>query len=152
MHHLAITKSDLYSSLWASSDELREAILVPGDQRIGDSFHYINGCFDFHQRVYAITQFKPDVSGKFVHLYMAMNFGVWAMQITVKPMANFLRLPTFRTFEMFVPPTKDEQTVIAAALSDMDAELAMLEQRRDKTCALMQAMILEHLPKGIRLI
>ena len=31
-----------------------EAILVPGEGRIGDIFHYINGRFDVHQRVYAI--------------------------------------------------------------------------------------------------
>jgi hypothetical protein len=31
-----------------------EAVLVPGEGRIGDIFHYINGRFDVHQRVYAI--------------------------------------------------------------------------------------------------
>jgi type I restriction enzyme S subunit len=35
-----------------------EAILVPGEGRIGSIFHYIRGRFDVHQRVYAITQFK----------------------------------------------------------------------------------------------
>ena len=61
-----------------------EAILVPGEGRIGSIFHYICGRFDVHQRVYAITQFKADISAKFVHLYMSKNFGAWAMQNTVK--------------------------------------------------------------------
>jgi type I restriction enzyme S subunit len=129
-----------------------EAILVPGEGRIGEIFHYINGRFDVHQRVYAITRFKPGVSGKFVHLYMAMNFGPWAMQNTVKATVDSLRLPTFQAFELLVPPTSGEQTAIAAILSDMDAELAALEARRDKTHALKQAMMQELLTGSIRLV
>jgi len=129
-----------------------EAILVPGEGRIGDIFHYINGRFDVHQRVYAITQFTPGMSAKFAHLYMAMNFGAWAMQNTVKATVDSLRLPTFQTFEVLVPPTKDEQTAIAAVLSDMDAELAALEARRDKTRGLKQAMMQELLTGRTRLV
>ena len=129
-----------------------EAILVPGEGRIGDIFHYINGRFDVHQRVYAITQFKPNVSAKFVHLYMRMHFGAWAMQNTVKATVDSLRLPTFETFEMQVPPTEDEQTAIATVLSDMDTELAALQARRNKTQALKQAMMQELLTGRIRLV
>ena len=46
----------------------------------------------------------------------------------------------------------DEQTAIAAVLSDMDAELAALEQRRDKTRALKQAMMQELLTGKTRLV
>ncbi|AUB80326.1 restriction endonuclease subunit S [Candidatus Thiodictyon syntrophicum] len=129
-----------------------EAILVPGEGRIGSIFHYIRGRFDVHQRVYAITQFEPEVSAKFVYLYMAMHFGVWAMQNTVKATVDSLRLPTFQTFEMRLPPTKDEQTAIAAVLADMDAELAALESRRTKTRALKQAMMQELLTGRTRLV
>ena len=129
-----------------------EAILVPGEGRIGDIFHYINGRFDVHQRVYAITQFTQGMSAKFMHLYMAMNFGAWAMQNTVKATVDSLRLPTFQTFEMRVPPTKNEQTAIATVLSDMDTELAALEARRDKTRALKQAMMQELLTGRTRLV
>ena len=129
-----------------------EAILVPGEGRIGDIFHYINGRFDVHQRVYAITQFKPGVSTKFVHLYMAMKFGAWAMQNTVKATVDSLRLPTFQTFELLVPPTRDEQTAIATILSDMDAEIAALEQRRNKTKNIKQAMMQELLTGKTRLV
>lgn len=129
-----------------------EAILVPGEGRIGDIFHYINGRFDVHQRVYAITQFTPGVSAKYVHLYMAMNFGAWAMQNTVKATVDSLRLPTFQTFEMRIPPTEQEQTAIATMLSDMDDELATLEVRRDKTLEIKQGMMQELLTGSIRLI
>ena len=50
-----------------------------------------------------------------------------------------------------VPPLP-EQTAIAKMLSDMDAELAALEQRRDKTRALKQGMMQELLTGRTRLI
>ena len=49
-------------------------------------------------------------------------------------------------------PHPDEQRAIAAVLSDMDAEQAALEQRRDKTRALKQAMIQELLTGKTRLV
>ena len=53
---------------------------------------------------------------------------------------------------IFVSPPLPEQTAIAAVLFDMDAELAALEQRRDKTRALKQAMMQELLTGRTRLI
>jgi type I restriction enzyme S subunit len=49
-------------------------------------------------------------------------------------------------------PSKPEQTAIAAILSDMDAELTALEQRRDKTRALKQGMMHELLTGKTRLV
>ena len=55
--------------------------------------------------------------------------------------------------ELRIPfPDFPEQTAIASVLTDMDAELAALEQRRDKTRALKQAMMQELLTGRIRLI
>jgi len=49
-------------------------------------------------------------------------------------------------------PEHNEQTAIAEVLSDMDAELAALTQRRDKTRALKQGMMQELLTGRIRLV
>jgi type I restriction enzyme S subunit len=129
-----------------------EGILVPGEGQIGNIFHYINGRFDVHQRVYAITQFIEDVSGKYIHLYMSQHFGEWAMQNTVKATVDSLRLPTFQTFQVQLPPTLEEQTAIARALSDMDGELIALESRLAKTRDLKQGMMQELLTGRTRLV
>ena len=50
-----------------------------------------------------------------------------------------------------IPPLP-EQTAIASVLSDMDAELAALEQRREKTRALKQGMMQELLTGRTRLV
>jgi type I restriction enzyme S subunit len=49
-------------------------------------------------------------------------------------------------------PAVDEQTAIAAVLSDMDAELSALEARREKTRVLKQAMMQELLTGRTRLV
>ena len=51
-----------------------------------------------------------------------------------------------------LPPHPAEQTAIAEVLSDMDAELAALEQRRAKTRALKQGMMQELLTGRTRLV
>jgi type I restriction enzyme, S subunit len=50
------------------------------------------------------------------------------------------------------PPTKEEQTAIAALLTDMDMDLAALEQRLAKTRNLKQAMMQELLTGKTRLV
>ena len=54
-------------------------------------------------------------------------------------------------FRLRLPP-ETEQTAIAEVLTDMDAELAALKQRRDKTRLLKQAMMQELLTGRTRLV
>jgi type I restriction enzyme S subunit len=49
-------------------------------------------------------------------------------------------------------PSVAEQTAIASVLSDMDAELAALEARRDKTSSIKKAMMQELLTGRTRLV
>jgi type I restriction enzyme S subunit len=129
-----------------------EAILVPGEGRIGDIFHYISGRFDVHQRVYAITRFVETVSPRFLYFYLKKSFGVWAMQNTVKATVDSLRLPTFTCFEMKLPSSLQEQTAIAKVLSDMDTEIEALESKLAKAREIKQGMMQELLTGRIRLI
>jgi type I restriction enzyme S subunit len=60
-----------------------------------------------------------------------------------------------RVFEkcpLFLAPTKDEQIAISEVVTDMDTELAALEQRREKTRALKQGMMQELLTGRTRLL
>jgi type I restriction enzyme S subunit len=62
-----------------------------------------------------------------------------------------LALGQIENFKFALPPTEAEQIAIAAVLSDMDAELAALERRREKTRTLKQAMMQELLTGKTRL-
>lgn len=129
-----------------------EAILIPGEGGIGSIFHYINGKFDYHQRVYKISDFADGIYAKYVYFYMKYSFGVYAMQNTVKATVDSLRLPIFQDFMVSIPPTIAEQSAIAAVLSGMDTEIAALEQKRDKYMAIKQGMMQNLLTGKIRLI
>ncbi len=65
---------------------------------------------------------------------------------------SYMSREQFENFEVNVPLDKKEQTAIANVLSDMDAEIAALEARRDKTKALKQGMMQELLTGRIRLL
>ena len=57
-----------------------------------------------------------------------------------------------KELEIQLPATPAEQTAIASVLTEMDAELAALTQRREKTRALKQAMMQELLTGRTRLV
>jgi len=128
-----------------------EAILVPGEGRIGDIFHYVSGKFDYHQRVYKVSDFSVDVSGKYVYYYMSQHFGEHAMRNSVKATVDSLRLPTFEKFEVRTP-SLGEQEAIVDILTDMDTEIDTLQARRDKTQAIKQGMMQEVLTGRTRLV
>jgi len=129
-----------------------EAILVPGDGKIGSIFHYINGRFDIHQRVYSITRFDSNIFGKYILYFMSKFFGPYALENTVKATVDSLRLPTFQNFVIRFPPTLGEQEAISEVLSDMDAEITVLEERLEKAKAIKQGMMQQLLTGKIRLV
>ncbi len=106
-----------------------EAILIPGEGRLGEIYHYINGKFDFHQRVYKISGFADsDTDGKYVLYYMQKNFKQHAMKFTVKATVDSLRLPMLTDFDLIAPKI-DEQRKIGAFFSNLD-HLITLHQRK----------------------
>ncbi|MCY4648646.1 MAG: restriction endonuclease subunit S [Gammaproteobacteria bacterium] len=127
-----------------------EAILIPGEGRIGEIFHYVHGRFDVHQRVYAISDFRSCVFVRFLYYYIAEHFGAHALKNTVKATVDSLRRPTFLAFRVPLPPLS-EQRAIAAVLTDMDDEIAALERRLDKTRSIKQGMMRQLLTGTIRL-
>ena len=129
-----------------------EAILVPGEGGIENIFHYINGRFEVHQRVYMISQFSKDVCGKLVFYNMVLDFGSHAMQYTVKATVDSLRLPTFKQFSFSLPKDIVEQRAIATVLSNMDDEIVALEERRDKIRAVRKGMMQQLLSGRVRLV
>ncbi len=127
-----------------------EAILMPGEGNIGSIIHYINGKFDYHQRVYKISNISKDCYGKYIYYCMGQNFNQHAMKNSVKATVDSLRLPSFQEFE-FNSPSLPEQKAIAQILSDMDTEIESLEQKRDKYKAIKQGMMQELLTGKRRL-
>ena len=104
-----------------------EAILIPGEGRLGEIFHYANGKFDVHQRVYKISNFT-DVNAKFVLQQMKKDFKQHAMRNTVKATVDSLRLPTIQSFNILVP-SLPEQTAIGSFFQNLDNAITKQEEK-----------------------
>jgi type I restriction enzyme S subunit len=129
-----------------------EAILVPGEGNIGKIFHYINGKFDFHQRVYKISDFSEMVYPKYVYLYIKENFGKYALSNSVKATVDSLRLPTFQEFILPFPNDINEQKEIAEVIFSLDKEIEMIELKHQKLKLQKQGMMQNLLTGKIRLL
>ena len=92
------------------------------------------------------------VVGKFLYYALRTAEGLRQLQEHTATSAYPNLRPTYFSTTWIPLPRLPEQTAIAEVLSDMDAELAALEARRDKTRALKQAMMQELLTGRTRLV
>jgi type I restriction enzyme S subunit len=89
-----------------------EAVLTAGDGvGVGKVFHYVNGKFDFHQRVYMFNNFKK-IKGTFFFYYLRENFWKVAFDGGAKSTVDSLRRPMITNFTIVVPPLAEQQSII----------------------------------------
>jgi len=106
-----------------------EAVLTAGDGvGVGKVIHYVNEKFDCHQRVYLISDFSKNINGYFFFWYFSNNFHNRIMQMTAKSSVDSVRMDMIANMQIPLPPTIEEQTAIATALSDADALISSLEK------------------------
>jgi len=95
---------------------------------------------------------KKRFDTRFVHDYInSIYFRKNAMEASTGSTRQRIGLEDLKKLS-FVAPPLSEQQAIATILSDMDAEIAALEGRRDKTHALKQGMMQELLTGKTRLL
>ncbi len=128
-----------------------EAVLTAGDGvGTGKIFHYIKGKFDFHQRVYKISDFSERLDGYYFYLYFSNSFYPRIMQMTAKSSVDSVRREMIADMRVPIPPI-GEQRAIAETLSDADALIECLEQLLTKKRLLKQAAMQELLTGKKRL-
>lgn len=89
-----------------------EAVLTAGDGvGVGKVFHYINGKFDFHQRVYMMNNFNH-VSGQFFFHYLSNMFHKVALDGGAKSTVDSLRMPVFMNFNITVPLIEEQASIV----------------------------------------
>jgi type I restriction enzyme S subunit len=128
-----------------------EAVLTAGDGvGTGKVFHYIDGKFDFHQRVYKISNFNEKLDGYFFFLYFSNNFLNRIMQMTAKSSVDSVRMDMIANMPIPLPPSL-EQRAIAEALSDVDVLITSLDQLITKKLNLKQGAMQQLLTGDKRL-
>lgn len=121
-----------------------EAVLTAGDGAgTGKVYHYINGKFDVHQRVYVMTDFQS-IDGKFFFNYFKENFYDEVCKYTAKSTVDSVRKDMIA--KMLIPiPNLPEQKRIAEALSDIDELICNLEKliakKKDIKLGAMQELL-----------
>ncbi len=129
-----------------------EAILMAGDGvGAGKVFHYVNGKFDYHQRVYNLHFFN-NIYGKYLFYYLKENFWKKIEESNAKSTVDSVRLPMLLDFPV-VSGDLNEQTRIASFLDTKCAAIdAAIENQRatiDKLKEYRQAVITEAVTKGL---
>lgn len=105
-----------------------EAVLTIGDGQIGKVFHYINGKFDCHQRVYMISEFKENIIGKYFYHYFSTFFFARAMKMSAKNTVDSVRLEMISDMPVYVP-TIEKQHKIISFLDSVDLLIKNSEQQ-----------------------
>lgn len=119
-----------------------EAVLTAGDGNVGDIFHYYQGKFAAHQRVYVIEP-GEDLYGKYLYYVMQSGFKDSLQDNTAKSTVESLRRPMLTRFRIPYPPLKNQRMIadfldretseIDAFIADQERLIALLEERRAAT-------------------
>jgi len=110
-----------------------EAVIVPGE---GKDFipRYYKGKFDLHQRAYAVIPNEQVCDGRYCY-YALLDGRSYFSLVAVGSTVMSLRLSTFESFDILLPPLP-EQRAIASVLSSLDDKIDLLH-RENKTLETM---------------
>ena len=119
-----------------------KAILVPGDGRIGEIFHYYDGKFALHQRVYKVDNFK-EVNPLYLLNLFKYKFKKHALRLNAQGTVPSLRLPMFTNWNILIP-NLNEQQKIGLFFQQLDSLIALhqrkLEHLKQQKNGLLQKM------------
>lgn len=130
-----------------------EAILTAGDGvGAGKVFHYVNGKFDYHQRVYNLHNFNK-ICAKFLFYYLKENFYKEIEQSNAKSTVDSIRLPMLLDFPVVFAKDFNEQEAIAGYLDRkcgaIDETIEKQKSVIEKLKEYKQSIITQAVTKGL---
>lgn len=111
------------------------AILTSGDGvGVGKNFHFVDGKFDYHQRVYAIRNFTEDVIPRYIYEYFAEKFYPRVVRMSAKNSVDSVRMDMIAKMQILFPSKKEQEkiarflTVVDERIATMDKKVELLQQ------------------------
>ena len=102
-----------------------EAIIIPGEGGIGEIYHYVNGKYAIHQRVYRIHFIDSSVDVKFAFHYFRAFFKNFIMRKAVSATVKSIRKPMIEEFMLPVPSLEVQREIVRMldSFTSLTAEL-----------------------------
>ena len=89
-----------------------EAVLTVGDGvGTGKVFHYVNGKFNFHQRVYKMSNFLG-INGRYFYYYFSTHFYDRVKRMTAKTSVDSVRMDMIAKMPIFIPTNEEQDKII----------------------------------------
>lgn len=89
-----------------------EAIIIPGEGGIGEIYHYINGKYALHQRVYRVHFIDDFISTRFIYYYFNAYFKDFIIKKAVSATVQSIRKPMIEQFMIPVIPFEVQNAIV----------------------------------------
>lgn len=117
-----------------------EAVLTVGDGvGTGKVYHYVNGKYDLHQRVYRMFDFK-NISAKYFFYYFSNHFYRRAQAMTAKTSVDSVRLEMISDMSIQFPNIEEQQKV-ASFFTTLDDTIALHQRKLDQMKEMKKAFL-----------
>ena len=126
----------------------QEAVLTVGDGvGTGKVFHYVNGKYNLHQRVYRMFNFNHGVSAKYFYHYFSKNFYRRVMSMTAKTSVDSVRMEMIADMKIKFPSPAEQETIVSV-LDGVDDLISLHQRKLAKLKKLKQGYLQKLFPKN----
>ena len=123
-----------------------EAVLTVGDGvGTGKVFHYVNGKYDLHQRVYRMFGFSDSITAKYFFYYFSNHFYDRVMAMTAKTSVDSVRYEMIADMDIAMP-TVPEQERISNYFTALDNLITLHQRELEKLQNIKKACLEKMFP------
>lgn len=125
-----------------------EAVLTVGDGvGTGKVFHYVNGKYDLHQRVYRMFDFSEEIKAKYFYYYFSNHFYDRVMSMTAKTSVDSVRYEMIADMDIALPKIQ-EQIAISDYFDQLDNLITLHQRKYEKLKNIKKSMLYKMFPKN----
>ena len=125
-----------------------DAVLTVGDGvGTGKVFHYVNGKYDLHQRVYRMFDFSSEINAKYFYYYFSDHFYNRVMSMTAKTSVDSVRYEMIADMDILLPKL-NEQIAISNCFDNLDNLITLHQRKYNKLLNVKKSMLEKMFPKN----